>query len=311
MTQHFSIKNWLSNTWSFTLQLKEAWDEDNCFRLAAALSYYTIFSLAPMIIIVISTAGYFFGKEAVAGQIFMQAKDIIGAEGALGLQNMVQNAYLQQDSFVTKVIGGGTLIFSATATFTVLQDSLNTIWDVRAKPSKGWLKFLLNRVLSFALVMAIGFLLLVSLVIHTVLIALQSFIERILDSFSVYLISAAQFAVSFGIITLMFAMMFKFLPDVKLRWRNVWRASILTAALFSVGRYLISLYLGNTNLASTYGAAASVVIIILWVNYSALIFFLGAEYIHVYMLRRGENIWPSKQAVRIIRTEEPHQPHRY
>lgn len=311
MTQPFSIKKWLSNTWSFTLQLKEAWDEDNCFRLAAALSYYTIFSLAPMIIIVISTAGYFFGEEAVAGQIFTQAKDIIGEEGALGLQNMVQNAYLQQDSFITKVIGGGTLIFSATATFTVLQDSLNTIWDVKAKPSKGWLKFLVNRVLSFALVMAIGFLLLVSLVIHTVLIALQSFIERILDSFSVYLISVAQFAVSFGVITLMFAMMFKFLPDVRLRWRNVWRASILTAALFSVGRYLISLYLGNTNLASTYGAAASVVIIILWVNYSALIFFLGAEYIHVYMLRRGENIWPSKQAVRIIRTEEPREPHRH
>ncbi|SFB98981.1 membrane protein [Flexibacter flexilis DSM 6793] len=309
MTQPFSIQKWLSNTWSFTLQLKDAWDEDNCFRLAAALSYYTIFSLAPMIIIVISTAGYFFGKEAVAGQIFTQAKDIIGEEGALGLQNMVQNAYLQHDSFITKVIGGGTLIFSATATFTVLQDSLNTIWDVKAKPSKGWLKFLINRVLSFALVMAIGFLLLVSLVIHTILIALQSFIEQILDSFSVYLISTAQFAVSFGIITLMFAMMFKFLPDVRLRWRNVWRASILTAALFSVGRYLISLYLGNTNLASTYGAAASVVIIIMWVNYSALIFFLGAEYIHVYMLRRGENIWPSKQAVRIIRTEEPHQPH--
>jgi membrane protein len=296
-------KIWAKDTVSFAQQMYEAWEEDNCFRLAAALSYYTIFSLAPMIIIVISVAGYFFGKEAVEGQIFMQVKGLIGSEGAMGLQNMVQNAYLEKSSFVTTLIGVGTLIFSATATFTVLQDSLNTIWEVKAKPSKGWLKFLINRILSFSLVMGIGFLLLVSLVIHTLLIALQGFIERVLDTFSVYLIQVAQSTVSFGIITLLFAMMFKFLPDVRLQWKHVWRASILTAILFSFGRYLISLYLGNSNLASTYGAASSVVIIIMWVNYSSLIFFLGAEYIHVYMLRRGETIKPTKQAVMVVHTE--------
>lgn len=297
------IKDSIKETIDFIRQMLRAWEEDNCFRLAAALSYYTIFSLAPMIIIVISVAGYFFGKDAVTGQIFMQVKDLIGEDGARGLQNMVENAYMEKSSFITKAIGIGTLIFSATATFTVLQDSLNTIWEVKAKPSRGWLKFLLNRVLSFALVMGVGFLLLVSLVIHTVLIALQSFIERILDTFSVYLIQITQSLVSFGVITLLFAMMFKFLPDVRLRWRHVWRASILTTILFSIGRYLISLYLANSNLASTYGAASSVVIIILWINYSSLIFFLGAEYIHIYMLRRGETIKPTDQAVLVVHTE--------
>lgn len=304
-----TTREFLLDTWRYSREIYEEWTEDNCFRLAAALSYYTIFSLAPIILIAITVAGVFFGREAVSGEVYGQISGLIGAEGAETVEKLVQNAYLQNTNIATTLIGIGTLIFSATATFTVLQDSLNTIWKVRVHPEKGFIKWLIARGLSLGLVFAVGFLLIVSLVLEALLSALQDYITALLDDYSIYLIQVFQWGISLGIITLLFALMFKYLPDVIVPWKEVWKASLLTAILFTIGRVVIGFYLGQSNLASTYGAAASVIIIMVWVNYSSLIFFLGAESIYVKHRRNGYPIVPTRYAMRLkIDVEEDARP---
>ena len=293
------MKKKLVNIWSFLKDLFAEWSADNCFQLAAALSYYTLFSIAPMLIIVISVAGYFFGEDAINGEIQRQLSGLIGADGASAVSTMIQSAYVDGKGLLPTIIGIGTLFLSATLAFTALQDSLNKIWKVSLKPQSGIMAVVLNRVLSFAMVIGIGFLLLVSMVINSLLIALSAYIEKVLDSYSIYLIQALAFLISFTVITLLFAMIFKFLPDVKIRWKNVWLGAIITTILFSIGRYAISWQIGNSDLTNTYGAAASIVTIILWVNYSSLILFMGAEFIYVYVRRKGEDIKPNSHSEKI------------
>ncbi|SDL35969.1 membrane protein [Catalinimonas alkaloidigena] len=296
--------------WAFVQEMYEEWINDNCFKLAAALSYYTIFSLPPIIIIVIYSAGTVYGRDAFSGEIFDNLSALIGDEAALGVQKIVENAYLEESKFIPRLIGVGTLVFSATILFATVQDSLNLIWGVRAKPERGFLYFLISRVLSFAMVLACGALLLLFLVFNTLLVAFRNLIEDVIKGYSVYLLEGMQYVLTFAILTLVFAAMFKFLPDVRLKWRFVWRGAILTSVLFSIGKSLISIYLGQSDYDSTYGATASMVILILWVNYSAWIFFIGAEFIYVYMRRRGEYIVPAKNAVRVVR-QEIEDPSRY
>jgi membrane protein len=298
------VKNQLENNWSFTQDLFNEFSEDNCFRLAAALSYYAVFSLAPMMIIIIAVAGAFFGREAVSGEVFRQANGLIGAQGAQTLEALVQSAYLEKSGFVTTVIAAITLLVSATTLFAVIQDSLNTIWKVRVKPGQSILKYMLTRILSFGMVLVVGGLLIASLIINTVIVALQGYISALLNQYTVYAIQVGQNAASLAIITLLFAVMFKYLPDVHIPWKRVWRASFITAILFTIGKSLIGFYLGHANPGSTYGAAASLIIILLWVNYSAWIFFLGAEYIYVSMLRAEVPIIPTKYAARLLITVE-------
>jgi membrane protein len=295
-----TVKDKLKNAWSFLMEFLEKWSQDNCFRLSAALSYYTIFSLAPIIIIVIYTASYFFGEKAATGEIYKQISSLVGPESAAAIQEMVQNAYQDESSTLMTIVGIATLIFSTTVTFITLQDSLNDIWRVRAKPEKGWVKLIVNRLISFSMVVGIGFILMVSLVVNALMQVLQNYMQMILSDFSVYIIHALQYAVSLGIITLLFAMIFKFLPDARIKWKNVWIASVVTAVLFSIGKFLISLYIGQSDMASTFGAAASVIIVLVWVNYSSLIFFAGAEFIYVYVRRQGYLIQPAKHAVRVV-----------
>jgi membrane protein len=293
------MKQQLLKTWTFIKDMYAEWQADACFQLAAALSYYSVFSLAPIIVVAISVAGYFFGRDAVTGEMYEQIRGLIGADGAAAIQGMVESAYLQERGLFPTVIGLLTLLFSATVAFTALQDALNKIYKVQADPQSGIVSMIINRLLSFALVLAIGFLLMVSLTVDIIINVLDDYIQRILVDYSIYFIRAIQIGISFSIITLLFAMIFKFLPDVKIRWRNVWRGAILTAGLFTLGKSLIGLYLGESNLTSTYGAAASIVIILLWVNYSSWILFVGAEYIYVYVKRRGEEIEPSHYAKKI------------
>lgn len=299
-----TFKKRLLNAWSFLIAFFNKWTEDNCFRLSAALSYYTIFSLAPIIIIVIYTASYFFGEEAASGEIYKQIASLVGKESAAAIQAMVQNAYYDESSLLMTIIGIATLIFSTTVTFITLQDSLNDIWRVRAKPEKGWVKLIVNRLISFSMVVGIGFILMVSLVVNALMEVLRGYLIQILSEFSVYLINTIQYVVSLGIVTLLFAMIFKFLPDARIRWKNVWIASIVTAVLFNIGKFLISFYIGQSDMASSFGAAASVIIILLWVNYSSLIFFAGAEFIYIYVQRQGKVIQPARNAVRIVVQEE-------
>ncbi len=300
------MKKFFLNIWSFMKDMYAEWQADNCFQLAAALSYYSVFSLAPIIVVAISVAGYFFGREAVSGEMYEQIRDLIGSEGAAAIQTMVESAYLQERGLFPTVIGLLTLLFSATIAFTALQDALNKIYKVQADPQSGIMAMVINRLLSFALVLAIGFLLMVSLAVDIIINVLDDYIQRVLVDYSIYLIRAIQIGISFTIITLLFAFIFKFLPDAKIKWRNVWQGAILTAALFTLGKSLIGLYLGQSNLTSTYGAAASIVIILLWVNYSSWILFIGAEYIYVQTKRRGEEIQPSHYArkIRYGRREE-------
>lgn len=300
----FNIKGFFKERMAFMKAVFDKWNGDNCFGMSAALSYYTIFSLAPILIIVISIAGYFFGREAVTGEIYGQIKGLIGAEGALGVQNLVEKAYLDKEaSLFAKIIGGITLVVSATATFSTLQGSLNTIWEVKPKPDKNILHLVMARVMSFALLTSIAFLLMVSLIISAALSILDNYIARVLSEWSVYVIGAIQFAVSFGVITVLFALIFKVLPDVKMKWGDLWRGAVVTSALFTIGKFLIGLYLGQSDLDSTYGAAASIIVIILWVNYSSLIFFFGAEYIFMDVRKRGSVMEPTKNAMKVIRKE--------
>ncbi|CAA9279649.1 MAG: Inner membrane protein YihY, formerly thought to be RNase BN [uncultured Cytophagales bacterium] len=293
------MKERLLKIWTFIKEMYAEWQADACFQLAAALSYYSVFSLAPIIVVAVSVAGYFFGRDAVTGEMYEQIRGLIGPDGATAIQKMVESAYLQDRGLFPTVIGLLTLLFSATIAFTALQDALNKIYKVQADPQSGIVAMVINRLLSFALVLAIGFLLMVSLTVDIIINVLDDYIQRILVDYSIYLIRAIQIGISFSIITLLFAMIFKFLPDVKIRWQNVWRGAILTAGLFTLGKSLIGLYLGQSDLTSTYGAAASIVIILLWVNYSSWILFIGAEYIYVYAKRRGEEILPSHYAKKI------------
>ncbi|QHT67185.1 YihY/virulence factor BrkB family protein [Rhodocytophaga rosea] len=301
------MKKKVSNVFSFIKEMYAEWTADNCFQLAAALSYYTLFSIAPMLIIVISVAGYFFGEEAINGEIQRQMSSLVGNDGAEALAKMIQSAYIDAErGLLPTIVGIVTLFLSATLAFTALQDSLNKIWKVQLKPQSGIMAVVINRVLSFAMVLGIGFLLLVSMVINSLLSALNKYIERLLADYSVYLIKLSALFIGFAVITVLFAMIFKFLPDVKIKWRNVWIGALLTSFLFSVGRYLISWQIGNSDLTNTYGAAASIVGIILWINYSSLILFIGAEFIYVYVKRKGETIKPDEHAIKINYGRDEH-----
>lgn len=290
--------NKTQSAWSFVKEVLEAWSEDNCFRLSAALSYYTLFSIAPLVVVVIATAGVFFGEQAISGVIFTRVNSLIGPQAASGLQALVKNAYIGKPDSLSSLVSVGVLLFSATVVLTALQGSLNTIWNVRIRADKGILYFVISRLLALAMLLVIGFLLVATIVLNAIWIAIFDYLNQYqyLSHYSYYLIDAGQQVISLGMTTLLFALIFKFLPDAKVRWRNIWIGSFTTSILFLLGRYIISFYLGNTNLTSLYGAAGSIILLIVWINYSSWIFFLGAEIIQVISKRRGDRIVPSRIA---------------
>lgn len=290
------MKKRFLGTWQFISEVFTAWSDDNCFRLSAALSYYTLFSIAPLVVVVIATAGYFFGEEAISGAIFNRAYNIIGPQAASGLQTMVKNAYVSRPDSLSGLVSIGVLLFSATVVLTALQSSLNTIWNVRIRADKGLVYFIISRLIALAMMLVIGALLVATIVVNAIWVAIGDYLLQFLAGYAVYLIEFGQLVLSFLMSTVLFALIYKYLPDATVRWRNVWVGAFTTSFLFLVGRYLISLYLGNTNITSLYGAAGSVILLIVWVNYSSWIFFLGAEVVHVVTLRRGEKIKPSKIA---------------
>jgi membrane protein len=286
----------IKSGWDFLLEVFNEWSDDNCFRLSAALSYYTLFSIAPLVVVVIATAGYFFGDQAISGVIFQKAYSVIGAQAALGLQTMVKNAYIGKPDSLSGLVSVGVLIFSATVVLTALQSSLNTIYKVRIKADKGIIYFVLSRLLALLMLLVIGVLLVVIIVINTVWVAIGSYLSKFLAGYSVYLVEAGELVISLGTTTLLFAIIFKYLPDATVRWKNVWIGAMTTSVLFLIGRNIISFYLGNTNVTSLYGAAGSIIILIIWINYSSWMFFLGAEVVMVVTKRNGEKVKPSRIA---------------
>jgi membrane protein len=283
--------------WNLVKTTVDEFMKDRALRLGAALAYYSIFSIAPLVIIVIAVAGFFLGEGAVRDQIVQQLRDWVGDNGTQAIVSMV-GAHKQGNSLVATIIGIVALLFGASGVFGQLQDSLNVIWGVQPKPGVGVGSFIRSRFLSFAMVLGIGFLLLISMLLSTFLSALTGAFGHYL-TIPPWVAEVLNFAVSFGVITLLFGMIFKVLPDAKVQWRDVWMGALFTALLFTIGKYLLGLYLGRATVASSYGAAGSLVVLLLWVYYSSLILFFGAEFTKVYAKARGARIIPTEQAVAI------------
>ncbi len=270
------------------------WQEDKAPTLAAALAYYTVFSLAPLLIIVIAIAGLVFGADAAQGQIVTQLQSLIGKDGAQTIQELILKASEPKSGMIATIVGIATLLWGASNVFTNLKEALNTIWNVSPPPGRGIWGFLQDRVLSFAMILGIGFLLLVSLVLSAVLAAISYWLNGWLQ-LPIGIWQIVDFAISFGVVTLLFALIYKLLPDVDLAWNDVWIGAAITSMLFTIGKSVIGIYLGGSGIASTYGAAGSFVIILLWINYSAQILFLGAEFTQVWANRYGSRMLSSRK----------------
>jgi membrane protein len=251
------------------------WSEHKDARLGAALAYYSVFSLGPLILIAIAIAGLVFGAEAVQGQVLGTLKSFVGDTGTQAIEAMLKGADRPREGMVATAIGIGTLIFAAIGVVVQLKDALNTVWEVETTPGSGIWRFVRSYILSLAGVLALGFLLLTSMLLTAALAAAGKYVAPYLPEAT---LQVAGFAVSFAVISLLFAMMFKWLPDTKVEWRDVWLGAVLTAALFEVGKFLIGLYIGKQGLESTYGAAASIIVVLIWVYYSAQLVLMGAEF---------------------------------
>jgi membrane protein len=263
------------------------WMEDKASGLAAALAYYALFSLAPLLLIVTSVAGLVFGQQAAEGHLYLQVSSLVGPDSAAAIQSIVANMGLHPSKGVlATVVGVGVLIVGATGVFAQLQESLNTVWRAKSPTTNGLLDWFRVRFLSFSMVMGVGFLLLISLVLSALLAGVGQFLTAFIPGW-VVLGHALNVLISLGGITVLFAMMFKVLPDTPVAWRDVWLGALVTSVLFTLGKFAIGFYLGQASVASSYGAAGSVVIVLLWVYYSSLILYLGAEFTHVYSLRCG------------------------
>lgn len=291
------------------------WREDGAARLAAALAYYMIFSLAPLLVLIIAIAGIVGGREAAQTQTMAQVEDLLGSDGREFVQGMIESASKPSTGLLAALVGAVTLLFGALGVFGELQNSLNTIWEVKPKPAKGFLdgikRFVVDRLLSFTMVLGIGFLLLSSLVISAALSALGEYIGARWPLADIWL-ELINFVISFVVITLLFGMIFKFLPEVNIAWKDVWLGAAFTSVLFTLGKFLIGLYLGRSEVGNTFGAAGSLAILLIWIYYSAQILFLGAEFTQVYSNRYGSKIEPDEDMVKITEQERaekgiPHQ----
>jgi len=260
------------------------WSSDNVPRLGASLAYYTLFSIAPVLIIVIAIAGFVFGAEAVRGEIAGQIEGFMGADGAKVVQDLVENASRPGRGVIGLIVGSATFLLAATGVFLELQYALNTIFRVKQKAGSNISGFVKARLRSFGLVLSIGFVLLVSLAVSATLAATSKYFDSSITGVTV-LWQAVNIVVSFGVITVLFALIYRFLPDVKLLWRDVWIGSMMTAVLFTIGKQLLAMYLGRSSTTSSYGAAGSVIVLLLWVYYSAQIILFGAELTRVYTER--------------------------
>jgi membrane protein len=272
------------------------WYEDDAPRLAASLAYYTLLSTAPLILMSIAVAGVVFGEEAARGQIAEQIGQVVGAQAANAIQSIAKNAHQSHAGPLSSIVGIAIMLFGASGVFGELQTALNLMWDVKPKPDRGIKGFMRDRFFSFTMVVGVAFLLLVSLVVSALLSAFGRALSGSLPGGEA-LWQIANFVISFGVITGLFALIFKVVPDAKIRWRDVWVGAAVTALLFTIGKMLLGLYLGKSSFASSYGAAGSLVALVVWVYYASQILFVGAEFTQVYTRRVGSDIQPSDNAV--------------
>lgn len=296
-------KTSLNNTLKLLKDTFNGFMGDKGLKLSASLSYYTIFSLAPLLLLVISLAGVIYGQEASEGRIFEEINGLIGNEAAAQVQQIIRNLQLSGKSTLSAIIGAITLIIGATTVFGEIQDSINMIWRVKAKPKKGWLKIIKDRLLSGSIIIGLSFLLIVSLIINGALMALNDILKAYFPDLTIILLNGANVVISFTVITLLFGVIFKVLPDAKIAWKDVCAGAFFTALLFMLGRYLISLYIETTAAGSPYGAAGSIIVILLWVYYTAAILYFGAEFTREYACYKGTKIEPADYAVYVEQKE--------
>lgn len=279
-------ENYLQQAWSLSKEAVTSWINDFAPSMGAALAYYTIFSLAPMLIIVIAIAGFFFGQNTAQDEILLQLRDLVGDTGAVAVEGLLKSVSKPGQGIIAATLGILTMMIGATAVFGELQSALDRIWKVPPNTKRGGLWNLVRkRLLSFGMVMGLGFMLLISLVLSAALAALSKWWSNILGDWGIVL-ELLNMSVSFAVVTSLFAMIYKFMPRANIPWPDVWVGSIVTALLFSLGKFMIGLYLGKTNMASGFGAAGSLVILLAWIYYSAQIFLLGAEFTWVFSQRR-------------------------
>lgn len=273
------------------------WSEREPFSNSIIIAYYTIFSLPGLLVIIINLAGYFFGAKAVTNQISNQIGGLVGGDTAKDIQEIVASASRSEGTVLSTILSVATLLFGATGVVYQLQQILNKMWEVKPSPKQKFLKLIKDRVFSFGLILGIGFLLLVSLVLSAAVTSVSDWFSSNISPALVVVFSFLDIILSICVVTLLFASIFKFLPDAKVRWRDVWVSSFLTSILFVIAKFLLGLYFGNSNPGSTYGAAGSIILIMLWVSYAGLILLFGAEFTKVYADRYGKKVQPSKGAV--------------
>ena len=276
----------------------KAWNNADPWRLSAIIAYYAVLSLPALLVIIINIVGTIWGEEIVQGKLTSEITIALGKDVADSIQSMIKNSKIEDKSFISSLIGIIVLIFASTGVFYQLQISLNKVWQLKPNPKAGILKIITDRAKSFGFIIVIGFLLLISFIVSAGISTITNFINDTLPDFMLYITNIIDIVISLAIISLLFALMFKFLPDAKIRWKSVWLGALITAVLFVIGKLLLELYFEEMNPASTYGAAGSIVLILLWVSYSSLILFFGAEFTYIYSKRYNLSIQPTTIAIK-------------
>lgn len=292
-------KSWLKKTWASLKDAFKGFSDHKVPKLSASLAYYTVFSLGPLLIVIIFLVSIFVGREAVEGTIYSQIESFVGADAAKQIEEIIKNASISGKGGMAATIGIITLLIGATTIFGEVQDSINTIWGWKAKPKLGIMKLLVTRLLSFGLIAALGFLLLVSLAITALVEGLSERLRAAFPDVAVVVFYIVNLLLTLGVVTVLFAIIFKVLPDAKIKWRNIWAGAIATSLLFMLGKFAISFYIGKSNVGSTYGAAGSLVILLLWIYYSSIILYFGAVFTKSYALKQGVVIEPNDYAVTV------------
>ncbi|MEO6637102.1 MAG: YihY/virulence factor BrkB family protein [Ginsengibacter sp.] len=299
------MKKKYTSVFSYMKTVFKEFSSDDILKYSASLSYYTVFAIAPLLVIITTLAGFFYGKEAVQGQVHEQLQGLVGSVAAAQVQELIKNIHLVGNTFFASIVSIVILLIAATTIFGEVQDSFNKIWGLRVKTKKTWWKLILTRLLSFSIILCLGFIMIVSLVLNALVSAFGKFVGRYIHNFSVYFIETTEAILSLMITAFLFSLMFKVLPDAKIRWKDVLFGGFITAIFFTLGKLGIGFYLGKSNLATLYGAAASIIVIMVWVYYSSIILYLGAEFTKVHSKYFGGNIQPNDFA-EWIKVEEKH-----
>lgn len=293
MRDKISIKG----IWQVIKDTFSGFSDDKVTKLSGSLAYYTVFSMGPLLVVIISLCGIFLSREAIEGKVYNVLVGFVGSDTASQLQEIIKNASIGDRSTIAAIVGIVTLLIGATSVFAEIQDSINMIWGLKPKPKRGWLKYLQNRFLSFSVIVSLGFLLLVSLALSAIVEGISGRLQNAFPGVTVVVFYIINLVLTIGISTLIFATIFKVLPDAKIKWRDVFSGAIVTAILFLIGKFAITLYISQTQVGSTYGAAGSLVVLLVWVYYSSIILYLGAEFTKAYAIKYGSAIHPNDYAV--------------